>query len=170
MDSFRSYLESLDDVFADIGKHSVVSKKETHKPMMLKLYRGFDADLSTLEQDDRFYYFSPKKAEQGQLWFTHQYINYYNPIEYAKNHGQWFMTYELPVIKYGQLLKWSDGSENESLPDWWHKVAENTRDGRFYAGLRLPQGWVFSYKTEKFIGCRVKIKVPKNHVVSSEDV
>lgn len=171
MDSFRSYVESgLDDLFGDIGKHKVVSSKEIKKPMTLDLYRGFNADLESLEQDNQYYYLSPKQAEQGQLWFTHPYINYYNPIEYAKNHGEWFMTYKLPVVKHIQLLQWDDGGTSESLPDWWNKVAEPTSNGRFHAGIELPEGWVFSYKTEKFIGCKIKIKVPKQSVVPSDSV
>lgn len=173
MPTFFRLLESaFTDMFGDFpaNKANIIGQEEKTVPMTLELYRGFDADLQTLEQDDRFYYLSPRKAEQSQLWFTHRYIRHYDPVDYAKNKGRWFMRYELPVKKHIKFLTWDDGAKSESLPNWWYDKVDPTQDGKFHAGIELPDGWVFSYKTEKFIGCRVNIKIPKAWVVPSSSV
>jgi hypothetical protein len=165
--SFRKFIESFDDLFADLEKRQLIKSEEKTLPKLLKLYRGFDADLESLEQDEQYYYFSPKKAEQGQLWFTHPYINAYNHIQYARDRGEWFMQYELPCVKHVKIDYWDDGSNSESLPEWWYQKVNPTQNSQYHAGIELPEGWVFSYKMEKFIGCKIKIKVPKNWITKN---
>lgn len=171
MDNFRDFLgeSAFDDMF-DFTPRRLVRSEEEARPMTLELYRGFDADLDKLEQDAHYYYLSPARAEQGQLWFTHRYIAHYDPVEYAKAKGRWFMRYELPVVRHVQVNHWDDGDVSNDLPPWWAERARPAEDGRFYAGIELPKGWVFSYKVEKFIGCRVRLRVPKGWVVPSSSV
>lgn len=168
---FRKYLaenKALDDLFN--FKHSPVIKKEVKVvPYSLTLYRGFDADLNSLKQDEQFYYLSPERSEQGQMWFAHAFINAYNPLQYAKNHGSLLLTYPLDVKKHIQVNHSQDGKSHNSVPDYFNELSVPTENCRYYAGIELPDGWIFSYKMEKFIGCSLKLKVPKNSIVPVQE-
>lgn len=171
---FAKFLENdFDDFFKDLfntPQKKVLNKKEQIVYKTLPLYRGFDADLNTIKTEGNFYILSPERAEQGMLWFTHPYIRGYNPIEYAKNHGEWFMTYHLVVKKHVEVEHYEDGSTYEGIPDYFNKLTAPTENSRYFMGIELPEGWVFSYKMEKFIGCKIKIKVRKDQVVPSDAV
>lgn len=165
MMNFRSFLEnSLDDLFPNIKQSPVIKQEERVIPYTLTLYRGFNADLKDLEQDSQHYYLSPKRSEQGLLWFTHKFINGHDPLEYARNHGEWLLTYPLTVKKHIQVNTRENGEEYNSIPDYFSKFTQPTENSRFYAGIELPEGWLFSYKYEKFIGCNHKLKVLKTHI------
>lgn len=167
---FRKFIESdLDDLFNFTPKN-VVRKEEKIVSYTIKLYRGFNADLNQLEQEGDYYILSPKRSEQGMMWFTHPYIGIYNPIEYAKNHGDWFFQYSLPTKKHIEVQHHDDGSTYEGIPQYFQKLSQPTENNRYYAGIELPEGWVFSYKTEKFIGCSIKIKVRKSAIVPSDSI
>lgn len=167
---FRKFIESgLDDLF-DFTPKKVIKKEEQVKQITIPLYRGFSGNLSNIKMEGDYYILSPEKAEQGMLWFTHPYINYYNPIEYAKNHGDWFMSHKLSVKKHIEIEHHEDGSTYEGIPQYFRQLAKPTENNKYYAGIELPDGWVFSYKTEKFIGCTIKIKIHKDMVVKSESI
>ena len=136
----------------------------------LELYRGFDVDLNTLEREGNFYILSPKRSEQGMMWFTHRFINHYNPIQYAAGHGDLFLTYSLRCKKHIQTIRWSDGETQETTPQEILDKNIPTENCRFYSGIELPEGWVFSYKMEKFIGCSIKLKVTKDMIRKSKEV
>ncbi len=153
----------------DIEKrnYNVVKKEQQVKPINIELYRGFYGDLNKFKQDDQFYYFDPATSEQRQLWFTSRYITYYNPIEYAINHGDWFMTYSIPAKKHVEITHYEDGRQGESPRNMGE---DSTKNSSIWQGIELPQGWLWSYKTEKFIGCTLVLKVPKTSVRPCEEV
>lgn len=162
---FKQFVENnIDDLFSTDDFSPVIKRETRTEPYTLKLYRGFTADLKELEQDNQFYFLSPKKSEQGMIWFTHQFINGYNPLDYAENHGSLLLTYPLQVKKHIQTNHQRNNKTWDSIPDYFAKLSCPTENCRFYAGMELPEGWVFSYKYEKFIGCQIKLKVPKNWV------
>lgn len=170
MMTFKQFLEkNLDDLFGSTKFSPVISREERTTPYVLTLYRGFDADLSQLEQDAGHYYLSPKRSEQGMLWFTHAFIRGYNALTYAANHGEWLLTYPLSVKRHIQINTQQNGKTFNAVPDYFEKLAEPTENSRFHAGIELPEGWIFSYKTEKFIGCSKKLRVNKEWIKPSQE-
>lgn len=168
MTTFRQFIESsLDDLFVASKLSPVVKREERVVSYVLTLYRGFNADLNSLEQDANNYYLSPKKSEQGLIWFTHMFINGYDALDYAKNHGEWLLTYPLTVRRHIEINTRKDGNTFNATPEYFRHLSQPTENSPYYAGIELPEGWVFSYKYEKFIGCTKKLKVNKEWVTPS---
>lgn len=133
----------------------------------LELYRGFDADLSKIQKDKNgLLIFSPKKSEQGLIWFTHQMISHHDPVEYAKAHGEWLLTYPLQCIRHFTRHWYDDGDYYDDIPESIKKLTLHTENCRYYMGIELPDGWVFSYKTQKFIGCSKELLVDMSMISS----
>jgi len=126
---------------------------------IIELYRGFDVDLSKLKRQDGYLILSPAKSEQGLIWFTHNLIRGYDPIDYVKGRGAYLLTYPLHCVRHFQEIHWSDGTTSTRVPDEILELTEPTENCRYHMGIELPHGWVFSYKTEKFIGCSVELKI-----------
>jgi hypothetical protein len=168
--SFRQFVE--DDDWDDFFKStSTVTHREAPriKDVILTLYRGFDPHTAKQEGDS--FILSPERSEQGMLWFTHDLIGgHYNPIEYAAGHGSLFLTYPLHCKRHVETAHWSDGTESDSTPDYFHSKVEPTENCRFHMGYELPEGWVFSYKMEKFVGCTHTLRVPKSMVRPSAEM
>jgi hypothetical protein len=157
--NFKKFFENL---------NNVISQENKIIPYKLTLYRGFYGNLEDLKQDNNYYYFSPEGGQQGFLWFTHLFINHYNPIEYAKNHGIWLLKYPLMVKKHIEINTQENGEQFNSIPDYFHNMVNPTANNRFYSGIELPEGWFFSYKMEKFIVCEKEIKAKKSWVSEIE--
>jgi hypothetical protein len=151
----------FDDLFGpDKERPTIVSTSEPQQAKYtLELYRGFDVDVDQLERRGKYYILSPKRSEQGLIWFTHKLIQGYNPIEYVQGRGSHILTYPLQCIRHFQTIKWSDGSTSTSIPQEILDATEPTQNGRYHMGIELPPGWVFSYKYEKFIGCSVELQI-----------
>jgi hypothetical protein len=155
------------DLFSDFGprdkqpKPPKVVKTQPPRtiPYHLDLYRGFDADLDSLEQRDGGLVLSPRKSEQGLIWFTHKLINGYNPIEYVTGRGEYLLTYPLDCVRHVERKIYDDGSYYDAIPQVIQDVTDPTSNCKFYMGIELPEGWIFSYKMEKFIGCGIEILV-----------
>lgn len=163
--SFKQFFENLFDDFFDKKEYSPVIKREEKTiPYVLNLYRGFNANLDSLEQDENYYYLSPKKSEQGLIWFTHPFIRGYNHLDYAESRGKWLLTYPLDVKKHVQINTKKDGNTFNTIPEYFYNLSNPYENSRFYAGIELPEGWFFSYKNEKFIVCNQKIKVKKEWI------
>lgn len=172
--NFKQFIKednTWDDFFSNIGKYHIV-KKDQPKVIsyVLELYRGFNFNWDELKKENNYYILSPKRSEQGLMWFTHKFIVHYNPIEYAANHGNYFLTYPLKCKKHIQTTTWSDGQTQETTPDEFHKLETPTENCRYYNGIELPEGWVFSYKMEKFIGCSKELKITKEMIKRSSEV
>ena len=178
MKSFKKYLQEnnlwddkLDAMFGNLRNSTIVSKdapKTTN--FTLTLYRGFDGNWDEIRQEGNFYILSPKKSEQGLIWFTHPYINAYNPVQYAAGHGEWFLTYPLQCRKHIQTVHWSDGSTHNDIPQEIQALTKPTENCKYYMGIELPDGWVFSYKMEKFVGSTIEIKITKDMIKASKEV
>lgn len=142
------------NAFDDIQPRQVIqTDPPASKPVTLTLYRGFNANLESLQQSGGSYVLSPSRSEQGVLWFTHNLINGYNPVEYVKGRGNYLLTYPLRCKYHYQTYHYKDGSTGEQTPEEITKQTETASNCRFYRGYELPQGWFFSYKVEKFIIC-----------------
>jgi len=167
----KSFLEWLDE-FSVKKRGQEVSRKKISKPYKIELYRGFDANLEDLETINGKWVLSPKRSEQGMLWFTHIFIGGHDPIEYAKSHGDWLLTYPLIAKKHYELVVYENGEEMEQNPkDILDELnpLENSRYMCVGNGcLELPSGWFFTYKSQKFIGTTNKILVSKEMITSSE--
>lgn len=178
MKTFRQFLKEnnlvdpwFDDWFKDVGKHKVVKKDPPQVvDYTLELYRGFDVDWNKVKKEGEFYILSPERSEQGLIWFTHKFIVHYDPIQYAASHGEWFLTYPLKCKRHIQKIHWSDGQTQEITPDDVLQKSEPTENSRYHMGIELPEGWVFSYKMEKFIGSSVKLRITKNMIRKSNEV
>lgn len=169
MRTFKQYLEQeyffddeLDAAKEKIRKRGKVVKKELKtEPFSLKLYHGSKADLESIKQGSN-YVLDPNQSEQGLLWFTHQFINGYDPLEYAKGHGDWVLEYPLETKKHFDEVQYEDGTIEQKAPDEMVEKMDTTKNSRFmcsfgsmFSGgycIELPEGWYFTYKHEKFIG------------------
>lgn len=162
--------EAIDfaSMFGDDDYHkrpSVVSVgPEEARDAVLQLYRGFNADIDSLETDGDDIILSPKRSEQGMMWFTHSMINHYDPIEYVSGRGQYLLTYDLNCKKHFKIIEYDDGSTSERIPQPILDLSIPNENCRFYMGYELPHGWVFSYKNEKFIGCSDKLRVKRDMI------
>lgn len=144
----------------DFKRNTIVDRGvPTQQPTVLELYRGFDVDVDSLEKQGQHLILSPDKSEQGLIWFTHNLIRGYNPKEYVQGRGSHILTYPLQCVRHIQELKWSDGSVSTTIPDEIQDLAQPTENCRYHMGYELPEGWVFSYKMEKFVGCGIKLKI-----------
>ena len=168
---FKQYFEAewkkqtaFEKMFGDIPKSNVIKTETKVMPYTLTLYRGFDADLDSLEQDEEYFYLSPKRSEQDLIWFTHKFIRGYDPLDYAKKRGEYLLTYPLEVKRHIEINTKENGETFNSTPEYFHKLSKPIENSRFYFGIELPEGWVFSYKNEKFIGCSKKLPVKKQSV------
>ena len=171
MRTFQQYLEQkyffddeLDAIEEKIKKRGKVVKEELKTELFsLILYHGSKADLESIKQGSN-YVLDPNKSEQGLLWFTHEFINGYNPLEYAKGHGDWVLEYPLETKKNFNEVQYEDGTIEQKAPDEIMDKMDITKNSRFmcssgsmFSGgycIELPEGWYFTYKYEKFIGTR----------------
>jgi len=170
---FKQWLEAIDfeDMFG-VDKNKPRPKELRQDPpkvipYTLTLYRGSRHELQ--QEGDRLI-LDPNKGEQGLIWFTHQFISYYNPIQYAATHGDYFITYPLKCKKHIQRTHYDDGTHYDNIPQEIIDKTNPYENCRFYAGLELPEGWVFAYKTEKFIGCSKKLLITRDMIQKSSEV
>lgn len=163
----------LDELFRSSGPGETRRDPPTWEPYTLKLYRGFNGNLDEIHRDSGGQLIlSPRKSEQNMIWFTHEFIRGYNPIAYAKSHGRYLLTYPLEVKRYFYKVHYEDGSSYEFVPAEFMELTNPTENCRFHAGIELPEGWVFTYKHEKFIGCTKELLVSRDMIqeVGTEDV
>ena len=148
----------LDDLFGNETKKKEVNKDApSTKNITLQLYRGFDADLSHLEKSGQNYILSPVKCEQGLLWFSRN-------IRDAQGRGKYILEYQLQCIKHFQTIKYNDGSSYEQVPQEILDKSNPTENSNIWQGIELPDGWFWSYKTEKHIVCSKNIVVSPNMI------
>ena len=150
-------LEELFQAETSEKQEDILDKRFVTETYTLPLYRGFNADLSTLKKENGFYVLSPNKSEQGMMWFTHPFIRGYDPVDYAKAHGSLFLTYPLKVKKHYELITYETGRQEKRLPEKILNLVDETKNQPFMCFynefcLELPAGWFFTYKNEKFIG------------------
>ena len=145
--------------------------KPRQEPYVLELYRGFDVNVDKLQRRGQYFILSPKKSEQGLIWFTHNLIRGYNPKEYVRGRGSHLLVYPLHCKRHLQDVLWSDGETTTKTPDDISARTESTENCRYHMGVELPEGWVFSYKHEKFVGCSIEIEITSDmlHVNSTSD-
>ena len=164
---------SLDSMFEEArervrARGQAVDTQRITEPFTIELYRGFDADLDRLERQGHSYVLSPARSEQGVMWFTHMFISRnYDPIEYAKGKGKLLLTYPLQCQKHYDEVTYENGEKQERLPEDLNAQYDHTQNSSmicmFNYCLELPEGWFWSYKTEKFI-------VTTNTLVASPDM
>lgn len=168
--NFRTYLEIFAFDFNMTAwrqklksRGNIVSKQRSSKPDKLVLYHGFNTDPSTFG-----YKFDPKMSEQGMIWFTHKLIRGYNPIDYASSRGSFLLTYPLDVMTYIDHATYQDGSKEDVVPEDLEKLVVPTENCSYMMSgpkiIKLPNGWVFTYKNEKFIGTSQPIQATPNQV------
>jgi len=163
---------SLVDVFGDDYSPEAMRERAKHrktseskqKPITLTLYRGFNY-LPKPNQNGT-YTLSPENSEQESLWFTHDYIHRsIDPLEYAQSHGKYLLTYPLKAIKHYQTISYDDNNETyDIIPEEINKKTNGLENCKYYSGIELPDGWFFSYKTEKFIISTIPIIITKGMI------
>lgn len=155
--------KDFEDMFSDnspVAKE--VSRETISEPYVLMLYRGFDFNPDKIEVRGEKYVLSPKKSEQGMMWFAHKLQNTStSPIEYVKGRGAYILEYPLEIRKFYDLVKLDDGRERIEPPKGmdFPDPTQNQRVMCSGACYELPEGFVFSYKIEKFIGCTMDLLV-----------
>lgn len=162
IDEFLSWFGTSMDEVNDKLSHKIVGQTESRIETWT-LYRGFD-HLPKLQSGK--YIFSTQNSEQNFLWFTHQMISRsIDPLEYAISHGKYLLTYLLNVTKHFQTVTYDNSNEKyETTPPDIIGLSNPTENCSFYMGYELPDGWFFSYKTEKFIICSKPIVVSPDQI------
>jgi hypothetical protein len=172
----KAAIDDLDEWFAESkeeverrARRKRMSEERVTEPYVITLYRGMNlpAQLpSTLRLD-------PSRSEQGMLWFAHSHVRGYDPVEYAMGHGNTLLTYPLGAKRHYLLAKFDDGTEEAEVDRSCAGQAEDTLNTRFLVSfpycIELPEGWVFTYKHEKFIGCLIPITVSGNMLSRDHD-
>lgn len=174
---FKLWLEDiLDDMFADVKANIKKRGKPVHSQRksdsyVMELYRGFDANLDSLEMSGDKFVLSPKRSEQGMLWFTHQFVRGYDPVDYVTGRGEWLLKYPLRTTKHYDQVTYEDGSVETKSPDEVVDKVDPTKNSQLSCFgtycLELPSGWFWTYKTEKFIGTTNKVYVSSNMIVKN---
>jgi len=155
---------ALDRMFGSFGsdesRPKIVSVgKPRQVPYVLELYRGFDVNVDKLQRRGQYFVLSPKRSEQGLIWFTHNLIRGYDPKEYVRGRGSHLLVYPLNCTRHLQDEVWSDEHTSAKTPDDILDRTKSTENCRYHMGVELPEGWIFSYKHEKFVGCSVEIEI-----------
>jgi hypothetical protein len=144
----------FDDLFKkDFTQKNLTNEEEKKESRTISLYRNFDATMDDVDRDKNGnFIFSPQKCEQGVLWFAHDLQN--NPQQYYDRGGQYLLTYPL-TVQYHYIEKTYDNGDviKEPVTDYDARL-ENSRE---WAGYNLPEGFLFSYKTQKHIICEKNI-------------
>lgn len=78
--------------------------------------------------------------------------------------GEFLLTYPLDCVKHIERRIYDDGSHYDGIPDEILDLTDPTTNSKFHMGIELPDGWVFSYKFEKFIGCSTELHVSKEMI------
>lgn len=157
MNWYKKSNKALDDLFNEPPKKTVSVDAPVAKPVTLTLYRGFDVDMSKLKRSGNGYILSPERSEQGAMWFSR------NKNE-ATGRGSHLLTYPLQCIRHIQTQHYDDGSTYDLTPQEIQDKAQPTENCRFWGGLELPDGWFFSYKTQKYIICTKPLVVTQDMI------
>lgn len=159
--SIFDLLDTTKEEWEEQEKHKIISEPK-QESIILTLYRGFNHLPNP--NPDGTYTLSPDKSEQKSLWFAHNYMNIReSPLEFAKSYGKYLLTYPLKVTKHFQIVSYDNNKEYYHLTPKEIQDKTNTLENcRFYSGIELPEGWLFSYKTEKFIVCTIPITITKD--------
>lgn len=154
----------LDMFGEDYVKRNIIKKDPPYYDLVtLTLYRGFDADINQLKKVGNQYVLSPAKSEQGLIWFSQN-------STYATGRGDYLLEYPLSEVKrYKQKVYYDDGTTSETLPLEILDKSCPTENCQFWGGYELPDGWFFSYKTEKHIVCNKEILVSSDMIKKEED-
>ena len=171
---------SLQDLFAETPeekerwerqkRRKQIKEQKVSEPYKLSLYSGIKSlDPNNLPET---FVLDPNKSEQKLLWFTHMFIRGYNPVEYAKGHGDVLLTYQLDCKRHYKIVEYDDGTKEERQDEEIASKAEPAENSKFMTlipyTIELPDGWWFTYKDEKFIGCSIPLTITKDMLSPSE--
>jgi hypothetical protein len=127
------------------------------RPYPMTLYRGFDADIENLERNGNSYILSPEKCEQGVLWFSRDESD-------AKGRGAWVLKYEIEAAKHYQRNHKEDGSFFDVTPEEISVASSPSENSKIYGGIELPDGFLWSYKAQKYIIANKPIVIDKGMI------
>lgn len=179
-EALRKHLEMIENSYNSMGidftdsergeatkrfNRKFVGEEIKEKPVTITLYRNFDANMSEMIKDDNGnLILSPKKCEQGVLWFAHSLQS--NPQQYYDRGGKYLLTYPLQAT-YRYLEKVYDDGSTSQEPITEGDIG--TDDSSTWAGYKLPDGFEFSYKTQKHIICRKDLFIPQNYITEADN-
>jgi hypothetical protein len=127
----------------------------------LTLYSGF-YDLESMANDDGTYTMEPEGREQGLIWFAHSLFG--RRFMHYADRGDYLLKYPIEVEVYKNRTWYEDGSFEDK-----HVESEGTENSQMYGGYKLPEGFIFSYKMQKFIGSTKPLTFTKDMVVSRSE-
>lgn len=156
----------LKDIFPDIfsiKKHDIISEEQITEEETINLYRGFDInkndDIANAfkKTPTGDYILSPKKCEGGVLWFSSDLQ--INPMQYSGG-GDYLLTYPLTIKKHYIKTTYDDGKIHNIAID---NDIDPTKNSKYMDNgncvYELPDGFYFSYKTQKHIICDKEIEI-----------
>lgn len=149
--------EIFDDLFLPLITPSSIKYVEppTAENIIIILYRGMDIDFDRVNLIDNKLRLSPSKSEQQSIWFSRY-------IEDAKGRGYYILEYPLNAIKHFERVHYEDGQVIGRIPSAIKEKQNELKDCQYHAGIELPDGWLWSYKTEKYIVCKTDLIVDRD--------
>jgi len=148
-DEYINEALNFKDIFGDEWESTKIRKVVKTDPpktkeIILDLYRGFDADIDKLKKSGSKNILSPDKSEQQAIWFSQW-------LRDAKGRGQWILKYPLKAKKHYIRTHYDDGSYIDRTPEEIEKQENPLENSSIHGGVELPNGWLWSYKNEKYI-------------------
>ena len=161
-----------DDFFSNLKNRKIIKRDlPSVRTKMINLYRGFNIDFNKIKKENGYYILSPKKCEQGFLWFAHDLQ--YDVKKYYVGRGEYVLTYPLEIKEHYETVYWDDNSTSESVPKNINDLSQPTENCKYWGKYELPNGFLFSYKTEKHIVCEIDLKINDSmiskNIVEEED-
>lgn len=140
-----------------------LNKESKEKGIEIILYRNFDANMNEIDKDaNGNWVISPRKSEQGVIWFAHNLQR--QPEQYYDRGGKYLLTYPLQATYRYVETMYDDGSSSQEPLTEGDIPTENSST---WAGYQLPEGFKFSYKTQKHIICEKDLVVPPNYITEA---
>jgi hypothetical protein len=156
MNWYKTAQNEQENIFDDLQVSQTIKIDDPQQQeIKLDLYRGFDVDLNSLKRNGDGYILSPHQSEQQAIWFS-QYL------QDAQGRGEWILEYPLNAIKHYQRYHQEDGSYYDSIPQEIDEATDQTENSKYFGGIELPEGWLWSYKTQKYIIATEPITITRN--------
>lgn len=150
--------ETLKDLGED--RKTLVNEVEKTKGVTITLFRNFDANMNEIEKDaSGNLILSPRKSEQGVIWFAHSLQR--QPEQYYDRGKKYLLTYPLQASYRYIETTYNDGSTSQEPMTEGDVSTENSFT---WIGYQLPEGFKFSYKTQKHIICEKDLMIPPNYI------
>jgi hypothetical protein len=165
----RTRYEDAVRLFDKAKSRKVVSERVVKEPYEITCWRGFDerSFLRDARREGGRLLLGGDRAMEGMLWFTHslQPRWMFDPMEYAMSRageGGYLLTYPLKCSRSFRRTVYDDGSDYQESPESVNATELNRRAVLGGSLYELPEGWYFTWQTEKHIGFKGELEIDES--------